>query len=403
VADADLLTEISREAELLLCCARTSLEGEHADRMRRLLEAGIDWEALLGAALRHGVMPLLYWNLNATCPEAVPGAVLERLRDLFHANLRRNLFLTGELFRVLDLLEGHGIRAIPYKGPALAAAVYGNLAFRQFGDLDILVRKGDVLRARDLLGSLGYRAGLQLDAAQAQAFLASHCELELVRDDGRIMVELHWEILPRYFALPPAIGHLSEELRGGGTGASGLPSLPPEETLLFLSIHGAKHLWERLGWVSDVAELIRVHRGLGWQRVLGRARALRAERMLLLGLFLARDLLDAVVPEDVGRRFDADSTVRRLARDVRTRLFDGNGAPAGLWESCLFHLRARERLEDRVRYCVSRALTTTHGDWAVLPLPPALFPIYALLRPLRLAQKYGLGLLRRRESREVSG
>ena len=44
--------------------------------------------------------------------------------------------LSSHRFAALPL---QGIAAIPYKGPVLAAAVYGNLALRTFSDLDILV------------------------------------------------------------------------------------------------------------------------------------------------------------------------------------------------------------------------------------------------------------------------
>jgi hypothetical protein len=90
----------------------------------------------------------LYQSLNTTCPEAVPKANLAQLRNYFHANAQRNLFLTQELLKLLTLFKTNGISAIPYKGPVLAVAVYGNLALRQFGDLDILVHKRDVLRAK---------------------------------------------------------------------------------------------------------------------------------------------------------------------------------------------------------------------------------------------------------------
>jgi len=52
-----------------------------------------------------------------------------------------NFFLTKELLELLTLFEAHCIPASPYKGPALAIMAYGNLALRQFSDLNILVHK----------------------------------------------------------------------------------------------------------------------------------------------------------------------------------------------------------------------------------------------------------------------
>jgi hypothetical protein len=124
--------------ELLLYCAQTPIDSEIAERIRTLLQQDIDWAYLIQTAAQHGVMPLLYQSLNTTCPEAVPKANLAQLRNYFHTNAQRNLFLTKELLKLLTLFETHSIPAIPFKGPVLAVSAYGNLSLRQISDLDIL-------------------------------------------------------------------------------------------------------------------------------------------------------------------------------------------------------------------------------------------------------------------------
>src|SRR5207249_1603604 len=119
-------------AELLSCYARMCMDSERAERIGVLLQQDIDWAYLFLMARSHGMMPLLYWHLNATCPDAVPAASMDYLRDYFHENARRNLYFTGELCSILKLFEEHGIPAIPFKGPALAFCFYGNLALREF-------------------------------------------------------------------------------------------------------------------------------------------------------------------------------------------------------------------------------------------------------------------------------
>src|SRR5918994_94858 len=116
------------EIELLLSCAATYQDPQAADRIRALLQEEVDWEYLLRMAYRHRTAPLLYWNLNAVCPQAVPKTALYQLRDHFHANNLRNLFLTRELLRLLNLFAAHGVSAVPFKGPALASLAYENLA-----------------------------------------------------------------------------------------------------------------------------------------------------------------------------------------------------------------------------------------------------------------------------------
>ena len=132
------------EIHLLLDCARTCLDAQGASRIKSLISKDIDWTYLSRIARGHGVMPLLYRTLNSTCSDAVPKEILQELREHFYANAGRNLFLTKELIKIVEFFEAHGIPSIPYKGPVLAASVYGNLAFREFGDLDILVSEREL-------------------------------------------------------------------------------------------------------------------------------------------------------------------------------------------------------------------------------------------------------------------
>jgi hypothetical protein len=101
-------------------------------------------------------MPLLYWSLNDIGSEAVPKAIWTQLPNYFHTNAQHNLFLTAELFKLVNLFEQHEIPVIPFKGPVFAVYAYGNLGLRQFSDLDILVDKRHFLIAQNLLLSEGY-------------------------------------------------------------------------------------------------------------------------------------------------------------------------------------------------------------------------------------------------------
>lgn len=366
--------------------------------MRALLQEEIEWTYLLSAARSHGVMPLLYWHLNATYPDAVPKTTMDQLREDFRANSRRNLFLTGELLRLLDLFEAQEVPVVPYKGPALAASVYGNLAFRQFSDLDILVHRQDFSRAKELLVSSGYRPELQLNRAHEALYLQYEREYTFTRDDGAIKVEIHWEMMSRYFSFALDTECLMRRLQPITLGGKTVPSLLNEDLLLILCVHGSKHLWERLAWIRDVAGLIQAHQSMDWEWVTRQAEALGGSRMLSLGLLLARDLLGAGLPDKISQRVQADPVVESLAADVRERLFSDVDNPPGLFEESIFHpfcFKMRERLRDKIRYFMRAALTPGVKEWAILPLPPPLFPLYYALRPVRLAGQYGRRIVER--------
>jgi len=364
-----------------------------------LLQGNIDWDYLLEMAQENGVIPLLYWNLNSTCPEAVPKATLDHLQDRFRKNTQKAVFMAGELIRLLNLFEERGISAVPYKGPFLAASLYGNLALRRRSvDLDILIPEKDVLKAKDLLLSQGYHPEDKWTRQQEKVLLRASCEYTFVHYGKRIKVELHWKITPNYFSFPLDPERLWERLIPSSLADKEVLSFSPEHLLLILCVHGANHLWQQLEFICGVAELIRVNESLNWGELMKEARELGSERMLFLGLFLANDLLGAPLPGPVLQRVRADSSVKALAAQVCERLFrEASSPPPGVLETSLFHLRTRERLQDRVLYCIRLVMSPTEYDWAALPLPEALSFFYYILRPIRLLTgKYGLlGLLRR--------
>ncbi len=168
------------------------MDPERAERIKILLTGNIEWTYLLHLAALHGIMPLLYWHLNTICPEAVLESSFDLLRDYFYANEFHNHLLTSELLRILQLFEKQGIPAIPYKGPVLAASVYGNLSLRQFGDLDILIHKRDVQRVQELLVAQGYRPW----------FAHSDYHRGFDGEANRIHLEIHWNLLPKSLCFP---------------------------------------------------------------------------------------------------------------------------------------------------------------------------------------------------------
>lgn len=387
---------IRPEAELLICCALVHMNPERADRIRALLQEKIDWTYLFRIAVSHRMMPLLYWHLNATCPEAVPEFLMNYLRDYFSWNTRRDLYLTGELCRTLQLFEANGIPAIPFRGPVLMSSVYGNLALREFLDLVILVHEHDVKKASQLLISQGYRPRLDLTRGQQAAFLGYQSEQLFLRSEDRVIVKIRWRIAPRYFLFESGSERLWERVERLSIGGMKVLALSPEDLVLVLCLHGAQCLWKRLELICDVAELIHSHKRMDWSRIMDEASTLRIERMLFLGLYLARDLLGADLPEEVWQRMQPLSVVTSLGAKVRERLFlrDDHGPPE-VMESCLFHLELMERLRDKVRYCYGVAITPSVEDLASLPLPARFSLLYYLLRPIQLVLKYGFGLLKR--------
>ncbi len=384
------------EHQLILWCARTRLDVGRAEPIQAMLREGLDVAYVAATALRHNVEPLLYWHLKALCPEAVPAAWTDLLRPAFERSVRRSLNLTAELCLILEAFEANGILAVPYKGPTLAALAYGNLALRDFIDLDFLVRSQDIAEACKLLVAQGYRLELDLPAARETSPQRVPGQYLFTRPGSREIVELHTPLTLRYYPVPLDLDRLRQRLQAVALGGREIRTFSAEDSLTLLCVHSSKHFWERLKWVCDIAELVQIPRGINWELAQEEARRLGCERMLFLGLRLANDLFEAPLPEEVLRRVQASGAVQSLAANVQSRLFRDDLMVPGVAQRLFFRLRMSENLWDGVRYCLRLATSPTEEDWSRVRLPAPLAPLYSVLRPLRLLRSHGLGLARRR-------
>jgi hypothetical protein len=364
--------------ELLRRASRTSADpGE-----LRALAAGVDWAVTLEAARLHGVTPLLWWNLSRAGDDAVPADQAAVLQDNFHRNAAHGLLMQREAIRILDLLRHRGIRAIPYKGPVLASTVYGNVALRTYSDLDIVVRPRDVDRALALLLDDAYR--IVHSGAERARDEHHHWHHELRREDGRVKVELHWSFAPRSWRFMRDLEPVWGRLEPWDVGGERVDGLCPEDLLMVLCAHGARHWWLRLLWVADIAELVRARTDMDWDRVLGDARHSGGQRLTLAGLALAEELLDAPLPPVVLDAMRADPVVRSVSAQLRTMVLRARPAePSGRPASKLY-LAMRERRREKAAYLVY----PNEDDLAAVSLPAAMTGLYWAVRPVKLASKY---------------
>ena len=398
------------ESELILCCSRTHPGAKAIERVTALLERELDWENLIRLAFVHGVLPLVYSNIRKRWLEALPEIISHQLQKHFQANIQRNFFLTAELLKLLKAFEMHGLEAVPFKGPVLAASAYGDVTLRQFGDLDILVHRRDILEAGQLIVSQGYRPSLTGGDASDDhkpdpddvAFVGPQY-YTFNRLDGRSRVDLQWRISEQYFAFSLDEKPLWERLTAVSVAGRSVRTFAPMDMLLILCVHGSKHRWEKLKWVCDVAELVRAHkREIDWEKIQQQACKQGIQRMLRLGLFLAHELLEADLPDEILRQAFADATTKQLAQQIRKRLFTPADRPLGKFKRVIFLIRTKDHWLEGGKFCLRyisqycRAVVApTPVERKSLPLPMSLSFIYVFFRPLRLTVKYcWLGAIR---------
>jgi hypothetical protein len=377
------------EKRLLVYCSRTKMQPAIAEEIRKLAAGSLDWNFLLAEAAENSVTPLLAHQLLACAGDLLAPSHLKPLKDAARANAARSLMLAAALIKITDALRSEGIQAIPYKGPILAAQAYGDVALREFDDLDIILRQRDMPKANDIMTALGFRPKFPWVLSPGAAAALVPGEYNYHDEDRSLLVELHTEFTLRHFPVPPDLDYLAQRLVPVALSGHDICTFAPEDGLPILCIHGSKDFWERISWIADIAEMVQSHPRLDWDQVFSCAESLHAQRMLHLGLALAADLLDAPLPDAVLSCVRNDRIAAALASDIQHRFLRRESPRLGAAGRFLFRRRMITSVLAGWRYAMRLAVVPAKEDWAMMRLPRALAPLYFALRPLRLLRKYG--------------
>ena len=370
-----------REWALLLECASPFADASRIAEMAR----GADWKRLLFLAEEHGVVGHLAMALHKVQGDVVPADVRKELLDRQRAQALSSLRMTAELFRILGKFASEGVQALVVKGPVLSVQAYGDAAMRSYGDLDLLVPHEQISRATQLMVASGYDARVSLADIDGGKIPGQYL---FSKPDSKLLVELHNDRTLRYFPRPlPMEEFFARQIRVV-LDAREAPALCVEDELILISIHGAKHLWERLTLIADVAALVTHQSTLDWQRALATAEELRATRILYTGLRLAADLLKARLPDAIRAKTNGDRVAAQLALQITGWLPAAGNSPPSLIQRAMFRIAMRGGLFSGPAYLLRLSLSPTEEDWADSAKDKRPAFLESLRRPFRLARKH---------------
>lgn len=374
-----------REFEFLLACCRRELGGEAACAD----SSELDWERVFELADHHRVFPVL--NAAARADD-LPATARDQMRIRLQKHWRDTLRLSSELVAILRKLNEHHIPAMPHKGAALAQFLFSDPAMRQFGDLDFLIRAKDVPRAEAALEELGYKRNLMLLPRQEQAYLRAGNEHVFGCERGKNLVELQWQILPRFYSIAFDMEALFSRSVAIELEGERIRVLGNEDLLLVLCAHAAKHGWEHLGMLRDITRLTQFD--LDWRWVTTEAKRLGILRILTISLLLARNLLNCEMPASLR----PDRLSERLAGKFEISLRGGEyNSPESL-NYFRTMIALRERRRDQMRFGWRLLTTPSVSEWKSIKLPDCFFSFYGGIRAARLLTR----VLRRKTSSNPS-
>ncbi len=382
-SDFNRSSELTSEMELLLECARYQFHPSDSERVIHILKKPINWPCFLNHVRQHKLLEPAYRALALKKHDAVPDAIITSLKHDNHQFTARAMLLTSELIHITSCLREADINTIAYKGPILAKEIYGKTSTRHFKDLDLLVNDASRIHATKIILSLGYRPRLELE-----------WEHSFICDKTQIMVDLHWGLAPKSMRFDVSFASLWEHHKLIDIAGVPIAALDSENTLIVHCINAAKDDWHSFGQIHDTGQIITTC-DLNWELLLCRSDTYDCRRIVLLGVALSAQLFDVPLPPAAKKAVGQEKSLQFLCSKITDKLLQPDNSHKDVLFLNILNLNriralSRERWTDKIPHywrIILHILSPNEKDYAFISFPKLLFPLYLIVRPIRLIRK----------------
>jgi len=218
---------------------------------------------------------------------------------------RLSLYLC-ELDRLAARLAADGIPVVALKNGGIARGIFPCPGCCPMGDLDVLVSKRHFRRAHELLLDEGYsfefRSPLEKASLEAAEQSGGAEYWKILPGGEKLWLELQWRPVAGRWIRPDQEPKAEELLaRSIPIAGSAVRLLAPEDNLLQIALHTAKHSYVRAPGFrlhTDVDRIVR-RQALNWDLFLTRVLSLGVKTPVFFSLAIPRSLFGTPIPDKV--------------------------------------------------------------------------------------------------------
>jgi hypothetical protein len=289
----------------------------------------------------------------------------------------KNMLMTAELIKVMKLLEENNIDAIAFKGPTLSQMAYGDVVSRQYSDLDILVQKTDIYKIYDLLKN-SYTRNLNLTNSQEDSWFKYAHDLGLRSQNG-IHIEFHWRMLDSDHPINLQDINFFNYKALTMINNTQIPTISNELLLIYLCIHGSKHMYERIEWIVDIDKFIKTQT-IDWDLISTLLKDKNYTQFVYLGLHLAKQLFNTPIANIDNKNIVAiENHICNLWNN--SKKFDNK-------TNLKFMLQLFTSTKDKLAYLHKIYFKPTFNEYWYITFPKPLYFLYYPLRQYLLLKKH---------------
>ena len=286
----------------------------------------------------------------------------------------------AQIVQLTKAFEAEQIEALFFKGAMLGEQIYGGAQYREFNDVDILVRPQHRLRAEEVLKSLEFVPIIE-DVRLRAAFFDYLAQHNFRHGETQTIVDFHWGFVgtgPFPISINGALdSRVSVKLAGVE-----IPVPNAEAQALILAGHGHKENWSSFGWVLDFATFASVNPSLAWNDVAKAARLRNCLRPVLTAIQLVERIFDFTIDKTLAESARRPAIVNNVDEIVNKF---GTLTERQFKEELLGGFRLCETPFQKAGMAFRLLTTRTIGDFEAMPLGARWWWIYRVTRPVRLA------------------
>lgn len=312
---------LKAEMRFIIYFVKTNPDMDYLKNAANLFMGDLDWDYIVEKSISHGVASILYQNLNnLNGVYTVPPEIKKRLQQIYYGNLFRNMVIYNEVENIIQAINTSNIKVIALKGVALGEMVYSNRALRPLGDIDLLIKKGDLSVIEKIMDSIGYYIPGHL--LSKEFYLKNHFHLSLCkRTSPYTHLELHWELVDGYKQQLTNMQYIWANAISTDIAGQHAMVMNHEDQLIYICMHLNKHGYlnriiidrdnlseiifnplsgNRLIWFIDILKIIeRYYNNIDWNRVILNSKKWNVEGDVHAVLTIINRLFGQIVPDKI--------------------------------------------------------------------------------------------------------
>jgi len=319
---SDCELDLNNEQKLILKILRLEGDNQQIYEIKEIIAHHLNWDLWLDLVKNYGVAPVIYRQCQTYLNNLIPLNVIDNLYFFNSKNTARNLALSSELVKIINILEKHNIKVLPYKGSVLSQYLYDDFTLRCSTDIDLIVPESDLHKVKNILLQANYKLAYVFpENIVFEPPLQWQSEYLMVTPNGKIIIDIHQKITRGDFFYPLPMNCVWNDLTEISFLGKKLYYFDVNILFFILATHGTKHCWESLNWLYDLVCLINNKQDLDLDKVIAIGQQHSHLRMILLTLALCQKLFNTEIPLHIQALIKQDQEIPRLILESCQHLF----------------------------------------------------------------------------------